>query len=46
MSFIVLWDNIDFLFYAGDVDTSDHAAHVAEARRGKQKVNEGRSIMS
>jgi hypothetical protein len=44
--FIVLWDKIDFLFYAGDADTSDHAAHVAEARRGKQKVNEGHYIMS
>jgi hypothetical protein len=32
--------------YAGDVDTIDHAAQVVEARRGKQKVNEGRSMMS
>jgi hypothetical protein len=46
LSFIVLCDKIDFLLYAGDVDTSDHAAQVAEGRRGKQKVNEGRSMMS
>ncbi|KAG0521366.1 hypothetical protein BDA96_08G154300 [Sorghum bicolor] len=30
----------------GDMDTSQHAAQLADARRGKRKLDEGRSLLS